>query len=276
MKKQILKLSVVITLVIINFLPAVAIDPTTIDPNPIESMVVPYLASPITIDGIADAAYPIAFELTKVLTFTPGEFNGVSDHQVYITMGWRDDGIYIYADITDDIDVGALNWDQDGIEIKINPDKSNDGPTFSWANDAWEIGMERDVTANFRYWNKNLEAGGNTANGAPVSTGPLTGHPGVVFSVVNEDGHYVIESLIPWLFFLPGGATEDSIPKWRAKEMGFDIHCADNDGTAAGRDHCLIWDMDGDPSSTDADYANVNTALLGNITFGAKVVSINN
>ena len=251
----------------------------TINPAPVESMEIPQTSDTIIIDGIQDEAYPEKFQLTNMITDPgfPGKWSGNADHQVYVTLCWRDEGIYIFADITDDIDKGTpLDWHTDGIEFKINPDKTNDGPDFEWKDDAWEIGVSRGDTTKYRFWNKYLgdngeAAGGQSINGDTCTTDPLSGRPGVTFAIVNEVGKYTVEVLLPWLFFLPGDATEDSIAVWRGREMGFDIHCPDKDDNEI-RDHCIIWDADG--SGWDADQANKNTSLLGNITFGEATSGI--
>jgi len=246
-----------------------------VDPDPVLTMVVHQIDT-IIIDGIADAAYPAPFALENFITYTGGEFTGQSDHFVKVQIGWREEGLYIFFDITDDIDKGALlDWGLDGVELKINPDTSNDGEYFEWKDDAIEIGIVRDITDQYRYHivdidGEGTEGNGPGDNGEIVAIGPRTGLPGVSFAIINNTGSYTVEALIPWLFFLPLGTTEEEIPAWREKTMGFDIHCADNDQTNTndGRDHAIIWDPDGDPSSTEADMANKNTSLLGQITFG--------
>lgn len=276
MKKQILKICLTITIGIAS-LNIINAQSAFINPDPIESKVVPYIGA-IEIDGIADASYPAPFILGNILSFKAGEFTGQSDHYVRVQMGWGEEGIYMFFDITDDIDKGAvLDWGMDGIELKVNPDKSNDGEYFEWKDDAIEIGIVRDITDEFRYHivdidGEGTEGNGPGVNGDTVEIGPRAGLPGLSFQIVNNVGSYTAEILIPWLFFLPLGTTEADIPIWRAKEMGFDIHCPDNDlsDDNGGRDHSLIWDTDGDPSGLDADKANINTSLLGNIVFGLK------
>ncbi len=251
-----------------------------VNPVPVESMVIHQITDTIIIDGIQDEVYPNTFELTVLLTDPEltGQWSGNTDHQVFVTLGWRNEGIYILANITDDIDMGTpLDWQTDGIELKINPDKTNDGPDFEWMDDAWEIGVSRGVTDQYRFWNKYLgdngdPAGGSADNGEICETEPLDGRPGVTFAIVNEEGSYTVEILLPWLFFLPNGATEDSIAVWRGREMGFDIHCPDKDDSNR-RDHSIIWDADG--TGFEADQANINTSLLGNITFGESLSILN-
>lgn len=258
MKKHllILSLTMAISLSGINLLGA------EIDPMPMESMVIKYLTASIIIDGVADAAYPDYFALTRVLTFTAGQYSGPIDHSVNIRMGWRNEGIYIFADVSDDYAQGDLNWDQDGIELKINPDTSDDGPNYEWKEDALEIGIESAVDTMYRYYNPTLGYGA-VKNGEIAAVGHRSGLPGVTYKIVRSGASYTIEAFLPWLFILPIGTTEDQVSSWRNKIMGFDIHAADNDGS--GRDHCLIWDWDG--SGTDADQSNINTLLLGYISF---------
>jgi len=279
MKKHLLKISLMIVIGIVsqNLSYSQPSGYVYVNPEPIEAMVVPYIDT-IIIDGIAEAAYPQSFSLSNILTYTAGEFTGLSDHSVKVQMGWRNEGIYMFFDIKDDIDKGSvLEWGLDGIELKINPDKANDGEYFEWKDDAMEIGIVRDITDEFRYHivdidGEGTEGNGPGVNGDTVEIGPRAGLPGLSFQIVNNAGSYTAEILIPWMFFLPLGTTEADIPVWRAKIMGFDIHCPDNDmnETNGGRDHSLIWDMDGDPTGTDADKANKNTSLLGNITFGER------
>jgi hypothetical protein len=233
-----------------------------INPEPVASMEIKYLSDPITLDGIVDAAYPDFFSLDYVLTFTEGQYSGPIDHSVNISMGWRSEGMYLFADVSDDYMQGNLNWDQDGLELKINPDISNDGTDHLWQDDALEIGIESNTDTLFRYYNPNLGYGA-AVNGETVSVGHRTGLPGVAFKIIRDGASYKIEALLPWLFFLPPGTSADSVNQWTYKTMGFDIHAADNDGS--GRDHALVWDWDG--SGTDADASNVNTSLLGSITF---------
>jgi hypothetical protein len=251
------------------------------DPAPIAEMVIQNIRDTILLDGYSEDAYPDSFQLKTVLTFTAGKYSGGingNDHSVWIKMGWRNEGIYIFARVKDDKDYGKMDWGQDGIEMKINPDTSNDGPTHLWKSDAWEIGIARDVDTVFRYYNPTVEGSVNCKNGGIVSSGPLLDLvPALSFKVINQVGIYTIEALIPWTFVLPPDTVEGvpnwpatDISAWRNKSWGFDIHAADNDASYnnSDRDHCLIWDGDGDPSSTDADKANVNTSLLGYITFG--------
>lgn len=277
MKTLLLRISLLVSIgiICINSTFANSNEDDFIDPSPIESMVIPFVGDPI-IDGVMDGSYLAPFFLTNILTFTNGEFTGQSDHYVRVQTGWGDKGMYFYFEVTDDIDKGAiLDWGMDGIELKINPDKSNDGTDFEWKDDAIEIGVVRGVSDKYRYHivdvdGEGTEGNGPGINGETVDMGPRSGLPGVEFFVINEKGSYKVEMLVPWLFVLPLGTTEADIPSWREKEMGFDIHVHDNDlsDDNGGRDHSLIWDTDGDPSSTDADRANKNTSLLGNITFG--------
>jgi len=253
-----------------------------VNPEPVSEMVVPYLYDTIIIDGIADSGYPTPVSLQNILTFTAGEFMNTADHSVTFQMGWRDEGMYLFFDIKDDIDKGSvLDWGLDGVELKINPDLTNDGEYFEWKDDAIEIGFVRDITTEYRYHivdidGEGTEGNGPAENGEIVINGPRAGLPGITFEIINNTGAYTVEALIPWMFFLPLGTLESDIPVWIEKEMGFDIHCHDNDVSLdnSGRDHSLIWDTDGDPVSTDADKANKNTSLLGSITFGEKTNNI--
>lgn len=283
MKLRLTQISVVITMVamISNRIYAQPDDYVYVDPAPLEELEIPYIDT-VLIDGIADLSYPPPFSLTNILTFTGGEFANQADHSVSCQIGWREEGIYLFFDVKDDIDMGSvLDWGLDGIELKINPDTCNDGEYFEWKDDAIEIGFVRGITTEYRYHivdidGEGTEGNGPGENGEIVQIGPRAGLPGIAFEIINLAGSYTVEALIPWMFMLPIGTTVEDIPQWRNRKMGFDIHCPDNDLnlTNGGRDHCLIWDMDGDPSSTDADKANLNTSLLGTITFAAMASNV--
>ena len=276
MKKSLFYLGIAVAIGILSSGSVIA----QVNPAPVEEMVIPYISDPITMDGILDDAYSPVFKLMNMITDPdyPGKYTGAADHQVYVTLGWRDEGIYVFFDIVDDIDLGSpIDWQVDGVEFKINPDITNDDAAFSYMDDGLEIGISRGVDTVYRFHNPAINApdgsGGSDVIGDTCTTAHKSGKPDLDIAIVNEEGKYTVEVLLPWLFILPNDATEDSIANWRSREMGFDIHCADKDDSDK-RDHVFVWDADG--SGWDADGANKNTSLMGKITFGERTSGIYN
>lgn len=272
---------------------------------PVKRMVIPYIADTIILDGIKDAAYKDSFRLNSVVYFSSTSTFEVSNyhtHGAVISMGWRKEGIYLFATVTDNTDYGGANWSQDGVQIDIDTDTTLDNSCGDWTHSDWEIGINRDtntVRYSIAYEGDAYHAivpgdsASNDTAGYWGTTFIYYGHhvPGVRFaSISNPYTGYTVEVLYPWAFLVPEylnpGITVDSIVK---RTMGFDIAVADNivqaynpvTNSSNGRDHSLIWDQDGGVDSTattglNADAVNNNTKLMGRITFQRNGTAINN
>jgi hypothetical protein len=277
---------------------------SNVSANPINRMALQYL-DPIILDGMKDIAYTDSFRLNSIVYFpapsgesqyVPADYH---DNGAVISIGWREEGIYLFARISDDKDFGGANWSQDGMQIDINVDTADDDACGNWTVNDWEIGINRDTNI-VRYSNASQ---GNAfhaiiPNCIGFEPGADTGRwgsefiyygqhiPGVKFAMTNNNYKgYTIEACYPWGFLCPG-VLVDSIIK---RTMGFDIAVADNDASffpasSGGRDHSLIWDQDGGADSNkiqtalpiNADAVNQNSNLMGRITFQPRFpVAIN-
>jgi hypothetical protein len=313
MKGNLLNLCFSVTLAILNFnlgfaqlkdaqMKCANYPNSNVSPLPVKRMVIPYLGDTIILDGIKDAAFADSFRLNSVVYFptpsgesqyVPGNFR---DHGAVISLGWKNEGIYVFARITDDKDFGGANWSQDGMQIDINVDTTDDDVCGDWTVKDWEIGINRD-TNTVRYSNASLGDAYHAiipnCNGYAI--GADTGKwgfgfiyygkqvPGVKFAMTNNPYKgYTIEALYPWAFLAPDVPVDSII----IRKMGFDIAVADNDASyfpasTGGRDHSLIWDQDGGADSStiqtalpiNADAVNLNTSLMGRITFQPRILT---
>jgi hypothetical protein len=275
---------------------------SAVSPLPVKRMVIPYIPDTIILDGIKDAAFRDSFLLTSVVYFpTPsGETKYAAgdyrDHGAVVSAGWRNEGLYLFAHITDNKDYGGANWSQDGMQIDINADTTDDDDCGNWTSGDWEIGINRDTNV-VRYSNASLGDAYHAIipNCNGFAAGADTGKwgfpfiyygkhiPGVKFAMTNNIYKgYTIEALYPWGFLTPG-VPVDSVIK---RTMGFDIAIADNDvsyfpTSSGGRDHSLIWDQDAEADSgtiqtglpINADAVNLNTKLMGRITFQQRIAT---
>ena len=184
--------------------------------------------TPITINGIRDAAYPEMWSITNVLVGSPTE----SDLSASWTGLWDNTNMYIFVSVTDDdlqYDSGSSWWNDDGIEIFIDGNNSK-GTTY----DAFCFQF------GFVWGASSIFTGANN---------PSNSTAGIQYSIVDTEQGYDLEVLIPWSLI--------GINPTIGHVIGFDIGVNDDDGGGA-RNNKIAWHK-----TTDDGWEN--PSVFGNI-----------
>ena len=190
-------------------------------------------ATPITIDGTADAIWSnasvVAGSASKLLS---GTVTNAADLSGSFKALWDNTNLYVLANVTDD----ALNhdsqnaYDDDGIEFYV--DINNDKATTYGAN---------DVQYSFD-WNNG------TTIGVLPSGRPTTG---ISYAIVTVTGGYTVEASIPWSTLQGTPAVNQLVG------VDFMINDDDDGGTRDGK---LSWNAASDSAWTDP--SKMGTAQL--------------
>ena len=203
---------------------------------------IPTSAIPITIDAIKDATY--TGTVYNISNPSSGVVDNVADLSGQWTAQWRDDALYFYVNVVDDIlGVSAQNrWENDGVEIYI--DAKNDKAANYGATD-FSLAYVRNATSI-------VDAG---RGGSPA---------GIEFVKLDNATGYTLEVKIPY-------TTLGISTPLNGHLMGLDVHLVDNDG-GNSRQGKLAWFNTVDDSwSTPGVFSTIR--LVNNIVLPVSLLS---
>ena len=192
-------------------------------------------AVPITIDAIKDAAYTgVVYNISNP---SSGVVDNVADLSGQWTAKWRDDALYFYVNVVDDIlGVSAANrWENDGVEIYI--DAKNDKAANYGATD-FSLAYVRNATSI-------LDAG---RGGSPS---------GIEFVKLDNATGYTLEVKIPYTTLGISAPLDGHL-------MGLDVHLIDNDG-GNSRQGKMAWFNTVDDSWTSPSVFSTIRLISGTV-----------
>lgn len=115
------------------------------------AMDVEYTATPIKIDGVADAAWQQAKWQTMPYLMDGALPDSASDFSGKYKLLWDEHYLYLQAEITDDVlldthaDPAVNYWDDDTLEIFIDSDASGGDHQFNHSAFAYHIGLDNQA-----------------------------------------------------------------------------------------------------------------------------------
>ncbi len=200
-------------------------------------------AIPITIDAIKDAA-AYTGAVYNISNPSSGVVDNVADLSGQWTALWRDDALYFYVNVVDDIlGVSAQNrWENDGVEIYI--DAKNDKAANYGATDF-----------SFAY----------VRNAASIVDAGRGGSPaGIEFVKLDNATGYTLEVKIPY-------TTLGTSAPLNGHLMGLDVHLIDNDGGNARQGKLAWFNTTDDSWSSPGVFATIR--LVANIVLPLNLLS---
>jgi hypothetical protein len=248
-----------------------------------ESMTVPYISTPIAIDGVIDD-WPLTIDYTPLTHYINKTKDWIiqdvewskdpfdpSDLSAQMLVAYDMEYFYLFLEVTDDIDAKQdAKWKSDDVELFFNPDLGNDIPfTGDSKNYIGSDGVQDALQITF-----------------PRDTAAFDGGPGWVirdwdyeFAVVNETSSYTFEIKVPLdSLFTDHANIGDWVPDRTplivqaepGYSFGFDVMIIDYDGNTTfddyDRDGHLHWS-----NESGNDLAYMNTELFGTITLEDNV-----
>ncbi len=243
-----------------------------------ESLTIPYISTPITIDGEIDD-WPVTIDYVPLNNYINKTKDWViegeqwskdpfdaADLSAQMLIGYDLEYFYLFLEVTDDIDGKQdAKWKSDAVELFFNPDPGNDIP--------------------FDGENKNYTGSDGVTDALQITfardTAAFDSGPGWVirdwdyeYVVVNQTSSYTFEVKLPWDSLFTdhtniGDWIPDRTPLAVSAEpgysMGFDIMVTDYDENetfdAQNRDGHLQW-----ANESGIDLSYMNTGLFGTIT----------
>jgi len=223
---------------------------------PVRFLQVPARTIDITFDGIADESS--WSEAQYVTLFNRDGWDSTdADFSGYLRLCWDMHYLYLFADITDDINHSLPpdawdSWMFDCIEFHLDLD-TNNHPSITY----------NDNTIQLRF-NRGIDSA-HIPGRAQVRD--------FYFFQMEKSGNdgWILEAGIPWTCAMPSGSLPDDFEEYFADNiMGFDVAFSDSDNASGdesigSRDVMGAWDSD-DPddfSDRTEDLAWCNTSVFG-------------
>jgi len=214
---------------------------------PVQTMVIPYTATPMTIDGVDDEDAWSAEQTCKQFLATPV---GDADFSQVFRAAYDKNFLYVYVEVTDDEKGIAADpnsgWNYDNIEVFFDIDTAGAGATAASNYDT------NTIQIRFTRGYDSV-----TASGRAVADD-------YKFYIGQEDAPgWIVEVGIPWKFVLGTKQTnKDMLAVMDGiTASGFEVTGADADGTGT-RDAQSAWDLDGDATNN----AYLDRKCLGVVT----------
>jgi hypothetical protein len=220
--------------------------------QPVRTMIVPFAIPAPTIDGTGDDIYS---DVQTTNIFNSTGLEGDADFSASFMVCFDPDYLYLYAEITDDVDESyswgvGNSWEFDNIELFLQLDTNT--VTTSYGANTVQLRICRGLDS--------VETPGRAARSDYI-----------YYMEANAIGGWLCEVAIPWTAVLASGSDPEDIIKYSCgPSIGFDFSGADSDNTdddpaIGNRDVQSAWDDD-DPSDVadrTEDNAWNNTSVFG-------------
>jgi hypothetical protein len=223
--------------------------------TPVRFLQVPAHTVDITFDGVADE---ISWSSAQPLTlFNIDGWDGTdADFSGYLKLCWDMHYLYLFADITDDINHSMPpdsweSWMFDCIEFHLDLDTNNQ-PSTTYDDNTIQLRFNRGVDS------------AHIPGRAQVRD--------FYFYQTEKPGNngWILEAGIPWTCAMPEGSLPDDFEEYFANIMGFDAAFSDSDNaygdpSVGARDAMMAWDSDDPDDFFDRteDLAWCNTSVFG-------------
>ena len=222
---------------------------------PIRTLDVPAREVPIVFDGFDNEA---SWSSAQYVTlFNKEGWDGTdADFSGYLKLCWDMHYLYLFANITDDINHSLPpdvwdSWMFDCIEFHLDLD-TNNHPSTTYDDNTIQLRFNRGVDS------------------AHIPGRAQVGD--FYFFQMEKPGNngWILEAGIPWTCAMPYGSLPEDFEEYFANIMGFDVAFSDSDNAfgdpmTGARDVMGAWDSDDpdEPSDRTEDLAWQNTSVFG-------------